>query len=212
MTISFKALVAAAITFAASAARGDDLCYADGILPKEHPIYDLQLGAKVAQVPKATQAQLSISARAPGIAYTASAAALKPDPGYGAETEVEISFDVYSGGLAPTRIKVLVNYPVAFTEMPLVTLQGPFGVLRGKAERTDPKLGDVYAHLALTQDQLRAFVPGTQIALTINAADGTLLETGNFDVPDLPTLQTLVKAAGDQLNLLCVPQQPFFPL
>ena len=212
MTVSFKVFVAALIIGATSAAHADDLCYADGFLPKAHPIYDLQLGAKVAQAPKASQAQLSISARAPGIICTARAAALKPDPGYGAETEVEISFDVYSGGLAPTRIKVLVNYPVAFTEMPLVTLQGPFGVLHGKAERTDPKLGDVYAHLALTQDQLRAFAPGTQIALTVNAEDGTLLESGNFDVPDLPTLQTLAKAAGDQLNLLCVPQQPFLPL
>jgi hypothetical protein len=211
MTILFRLFVAAVITFAAAAAHADDLCYADGFLPKEHPIYDLQLGAKVAQVPKATEAQLSISARAPGIIYTARATALNPK-GFGAETDVEIGFDVYSGGLAPTRIKVLINYPVAFTEMPLVTLLGPFGTLHGKAERTDPKLGDVYAHLPLTQDQLRAFAPGTQIALTVNAEDGSLLESGTFDVPDLPTLQTLAKTAGDELNLLCVPQQPFFPL
>ncbi|MEJ0052527.1 MAG: hypothetical protein WDN02_15230 [Methylovirgula sp.] len=114
-------------------------------------------------------------------------------------------------GLIPTKVKVTVYYPGEIAAMPRVTLSGPFGAVERQASRPDPKLNDVYADFKLTDAQLNVLSPGAQLDLTVNADDGTLLESGTFNVADVATLKTLAKAAASDLNLFCIPQENAFP-
>ncbi len=116
-----------------------------------------------------------------------------------------------SVGLIPTKVKVTVYYPGEIAAMPRVTLSGPFGAVERQASRPDPKLNDVYADFKLTDAQLNVLSPGAQLDLTVNADDGTLLESGTFNVADVATLKTLAKAAASDLNLFCIPQENAFP-
>ncbi len=149
-----------------------------------------------------------IAARPPGLTYTDTARAFSLVLGgmFGVslgQTNVRVFFDVYSAGLVPTRVEVVISYPTGITIMPRVTLRGPFGVLVGQASRPGPEFNDVYARFALTQALAGVFAPGSQLSLEVDAGDGTLLESGAFDVADLATMKTFGDAASADLNKKC---------
>jgi hypothetical protein len=210
MTVKLTTLVATAIIVAASSARAADGCSGSAFLPEQNPIYELTLLAQKSNTPHATTADLSISARPPGVVYTARGTALALKNNMGG-SDLDVYLKVLSAGLIPTKVKVMVYYPVEIAALPHVTLSGPFGVVERQASRPDPKLNDVYANFALTDAQLNVLSPGAQLDLTVNANDGTLLESGTFDVADVATLKMLAKAAASDLNLFCIPQENAFP-
>ncbi len=205
MKVALRAVMTAALLAAAAAARADDLCYGSAFLPEGNPIYEFQLTAHKSKTPQAFAARLSISARAPGIVYSTRGAALALQSKVG-ETDIDIFFDVATGGLIPTRLKAGVYYPTTIANPPRVVIQGPFGQIEGQAARPDPNLNDVYADFTLSRDQLRAFTPGARLDLAVNdAGDATLLESGTFDIADLATLRALAKSAAENLDLHCTP-------
>ena len=205
MKVALGFFMTAALLVAAASARADDLCYGSAFLPETNPIYEFQLTAHKSKTPQAFAARLSISARAPGIVYSMRGAALALQSNVG-ETDVEVSFDVATGGLIPTRVKAGVYYPTTIANPPRVVIQGPFGQIEGEAARPDPNLNDVYADFTLTQEQLRAFTPGARLDLAVNdAGDATLLESGTFDIADLATMRALAKSAAENLVLHCTP-------
>ena len=205
MKVALRAVMTAALLAAAAAARADDLCYGSAFLPEGNPIYEFQLTAHKSKTPQAFAARLSISARAPGIVYSTRGAALALQSKVG-ETDIDIFFDVATGGLIPTRLKAGVYYPTTIANPPRVVIQGPFGQIEGQAARPDPNLNDVYADFTLSRDQLRAFTPGARLDLAVNdAGDATLLESGTFDIADLATLRALAKSAAENLDLNFTP-------
>ncbi len=210
MTVKLTTLVATAIIVAASSARAADGCSGSAFFPEQNPVYQLTLMAEKSQTPRATTADLSISARPPGVVYTARGTALALKSNIG-ESDVDVFLKVLSAGLMPTKVKVMIYYPVEIASLPHVTLSGPFGAVEHQASRPDPKLNDVYADFALTDAQLNVLSPGARLDLTVNADDGTLLESGTFDVADVATLNTMAKAAASDLNLFCIPQENAFP-
>lgn len=168
MQVALRAVMTAALLAAAAAARADDLCYGSAFLPEGNPIYEFQLTAHKSKTPQAFAARLSISARAPGIVYSTRGAALALQSKVG-ETDIDIFFDVATGGLIPTRLKAGVYYPTTIANPPRVVIQGPFGQIEGQAARPDPNLNDVYADFTLSRDQLRAFTPGARLDLAVPA-------------------------------------------
>ena len=202
--MTLRTLIAAAIVVAAPSVCAADSCQGSA----QQSLYTLDLTAPKTQGQVTAKALLWISVRPPGIAYTDAGRALALVLGgqFGAtfgQTYVRVRLDAYSAGLVPTDAEVMVYYPHSITAMPRVKLRGPFGVLEGEASRPGPEYNDVLAHFALTQAQAGALSPGTQLSLEVNADDGTLLESGAFDVADLATMKTLADAAVADFEKKC---------
>jgi hypothetical protein len=179
-----------------------DPCHGDA----QSGVYSFQLTPQSDDAPITAKATLAITARPPGITFMTLAIAQTLNNRLG-ETYIKVFFDVYSTGLAPTGVDVVVYYPQTLTTMPRVLLTGPFGPSNAQASRPAPIFNDVVAHYALTQAQLRSFSPRTQLGVTVFDQDGTLLELGTFDVADLATMKTLGDAAANDFKKNCAANQ-----
>jgi hypothetical protein len=198
----FETAAVIAMIAAATSPCTADPCHGDA----QNGVYSFQLTPQPDQAPINAKATLAVTARPPGLTFMPAANAKIVNGGFGA-TYVKVFFDVYSAGLAPTGVEVIVYYPQTLTSMPRVTLSGPFGGLNAQASRPAPIFNDVVADYALTQAQLRSFSPGTQLGVTVFDQDGTLLELGTFDVADLATMKTLGDAAADNFKKNCAANQ-----
>jgi hypothetical protein len=195
------AAVIAMIAAAASPCIADP-CHGDA----QSGVYSFQLTPGPDKAPINAKATLAVTARPLGITFMSPATAQTLNNRLG-ETYIKVFFDVYSAGLAPTGVEVIVYYPQTLTAMPRVMLSGPFGALNAQASRPAPIFNDVVADYALTQAQLSSFSPGTQLGVTVFDQDGTLLELGTFDVADLATMKALGNAAADDFKKNCAANQ-----
>ncbi len=101
MNVKLRTLIAAAMIVAAPSAGAAEGCAGSAFSPEQNPIYELTLLAQKSSTPRGTTADLSISARAPGINYPVRGTALALPSKIG-ESDIDVYLKALSAGLIPT--------------------------------------------------------------------------------------------------------------